>query len=83
MTVLKGKEQRTSNCCGAGPLFGEIYSDLVDGKLVHTGRCSRCKDGAEFFTDEEFDEWIKQDDQTNKGVLIERRMLKPTTGGRR
>jgi hypothetical protein len=75
MTVLKGKEPRTSNCCGAGPLFGEIYADTLDGRRVYTGRCSKCKDGAEFVTDEEFDEWLGGDGQTVRSTGIIERML--------
>lgn len=39
-------DERTSNCCDA-PVIGEIDRDGF-------GRCSKCKEMAEFFTDDEY-----------------------------
>ena len=36
---------RFSNCCGALPI-----GELAEGDGLFTGRCSKCKDGASFFT---------------------------------
>jgi len=47
-------EKRYSNCCYALPL-GELDSTpFQNGEIIHTGRCSHCKDGAEFLTEWEF-----------------------------
>jgi len=48
-------EKRYSNCCYALP-FDELWeSEEADGSKLYTGRCSKCKDGAAFFTDKEFE----------------------------
>ena len=47
-------DTRYSNCCSALPL-GEIDECEMDGKTYFLGRCSHCKDGAEFLTQEEMD----------------------------
>ena len=50
-------EVRTSICCDARP-EGELFpTEIKPGVIVWTGRCSKCKEGSEFWTDEEWNEF--------------------------
>lgn len=44
----KSINMRTSNCCDARPV-----EDLIDRDKI--GRCSKCKEMAEFLSDEEYE----------------------------
>jgi hypothetical protein len=47
------REKLYSNCCFALP-FGELYEHNYDSGIAeYSGRCSRCKEGAIFLTEEE------------------------------
>jgi hypothetical protein len=65
-------EKRYSNCCGA-PVLGEMDSYKEDGHTYYLGRCSRCKDGAEFLTQEELDEEMNLPDAEKFDVADRRR----------
>lgn len=52
---LEAEEKRLSNCCSAPPLDGHIDKDVQGGRDVYIGRCSKCKEGAEFLTQSQLD----------------------------
>lgn len=47
-------EPRYSNCCGALPLWKMDFDPNAEHKYV--GRCSNCKDGAIFMTEDEIED---------------------------
>ena len=52
-TMMRKKNvYRYSNCCGALPIGELAYYKDTDGDN-YSGRCSECKEGAVFFTEEE------------------------------
>ena len=58
--------KRYSNCCGALP-DGELYEGEDEHFIpLYTGRCSRCMDGAAFYSVEELEE---QDERSELNIL--------------
>jgi hypothetical protein len=66
--------ERLSNCCGARPI-GEMDVNYV-------GRCSRCREGAIFLTEEENESEIRTIcEELSQGEVESRCEVKTTGGG--
>ncbi len=65
-------EKLYSNCCGASPYQNQVDTTTVDGNEIRLGRCNDCKDGAEFWTEEEYEAMDgKSPNKVEEGDVVE------------